>query len=194
MSPAAESLLPLLHSLPIQDRLEVAAYLKRGLISDPKMSVVDKRLVKQALALKPRQRRMLSDLLSMLNHPTDDPVEKMLQEILKRGNGLRYEVEWRLNETLPEREPPPLSKAQVAELKRRIREVDAGKARLIPWEKVKAKMDALSAKRKAKAEAEAAAARIDWSRKPRAGFVPADVVLQKVRHAFEKKTRPKRRQ
>lgn len=192
MSPAAESLLPLLHSLPKQDRLEIAAYLKRGVISDPKMSAADKRLVKQGLALKPRQRRLLVDLLSMLNHPTDDAVEKMLQEILKRGNGLRYEIEWRLNETLPQREPPPLSKAQAAELKRRMREVDSGKARLIPWEKAKAKMDALSAKWKAKAEAEAAAARIDWSRKPRAGFVPADVVLQKIRQAFEKKTGPKR--
>jgi len=191
MSPAAESLLPLLHSLPKQDRLEVAAFLKRGLISDPKLSAADKRLVKQGLALKPRQRRLLADLLSMLNHPTEDPVEKMLQEILKRGNGLRYEIEWRLNETLPQREPAPLSKAQVAELKRRMREVDSGKARLIPWEKVKAKMDALSAKWKAKAEAEAAAARIDWSRKPRAGFVPADVVLQKVRQAFEKQPRQK---
>ena len=195
MSPAAQSLMPLLNSLPERERLEVANELKRGLISDPKLSTADRRLLKRSLALKPRQRRFLADILSMLNHPPQDELEKLFQEILRMSHGLRFEIEWRLNETLPQREPPPLSKAQVAELKRRIKEVDSGKAKMIPGEVVMAKLKAMQAKSRAEAEAKVAAARIDWSKKPLPGFVPAEDVLARVRLAFSRrsKTRPSKK-
>lgn len=195
MSPAAQSVMPLLNSLPERERLEIANELKRGLISDPKLSAADRKLLKRSLALKPRQRLFLADILAMLNHPPQDELEKLFQEILRMSHGLRFEIGWRLDESLPERKPAPLSKQQLAELKRRIKEVDSGKAKLIPGEVVMAKLKTMQAKSRAKAEAKAAAARIDWSKQPRPGFVPAEDVLAKVRLAFRRrsKTRPPRK-
>jgi hypothetical protein len=83
MTSAAQSVLPLLNSLPMRDRLDIAAHLKRGLISDERMTATDRKLLKQSLALKPKQRQFLADILSILNHPTDDTAEKLLQEILR---------------------------------------------------------------------------------------------------------------
>ena len=195
MSPAAQSVMPLLNSLPERERLEIANELKRGLISDPKLSAADRKLLKRSLALKPRQRLFLADILAMLNHPPQDELEKLFQEILRMSHGLRFEIGWRLDESLPERKPAPLSKQQLAELKRRIKEVDSGKAKLIPGEVVMAKLKAMQAKSRAKAEAMVAASRIDWSKQPRPGFVPAEDVLAKVRLAFSRrsKTRPPRK-
>ncbi|MFN0077733.1 MAG: addiction module protein [Prosthecobacter sp.] len=195
MSPAAQSVMPLLNSLSERERLEIAHELKRGLISDPKLSAADRKLLKRSLALKPRQRRLLADILSMLNHPPQDELEKLFQEILRMSHGLRFEVGWRLDESLPTRRPAPLSKQQIAELKRRIKEIDSGKAKMIPGEVVMAKLKAMQAKSRAKAEAKVAAARIDWSKKPRPGFVPAEDVLAKVRLTFSRrsKSRPPRK-
>lgn len=195
MSPAAQSVMPLLNSLPERERLEVANELKRGLISDPRLSAADRKLLKRSLALKPRQRQLLADILAMLNHPPQDELEKLFQEILRMSHGLRFEVGWRLDESLPERKPAPPSKQQIAELKRRIEEVDSGKAKLIPAEVVMAKLKAMQAKSRAESEAKVAAARIDWSKKPRPGFVSAEDVLAKVRLAFSSrsKLRPPRK-
>ncbi|MDP1589405.1 MAG: addiction module protein [Prosthecobacter sp.] len=195
MSPATQSVMPLLNSMPERERLEVANELKRGLISDPKLSAADRKLIKRSLALKPRQRRFLSDILSMLNHPPQDEVEKLFQEILRMSHGLRFEIGWRLDESLPARKPAPLSKQQIAELKRRIKDVDSGKAKMIPGEVVMAKPKAMQAKSRAEAEAKVAASRIDWSKKPRPGFVPAEDVLAKVRLVFSRrsKSRPPRK-
>ncbi|WP_395746248.1 addiction module protein [Prosthecobacter sp.] len=189
MTSAAKSVLPLLHSLPMQDRLDIAAYLKRGLRSDKRMTAADRKLLKRSLALKPKERRFLADILSILNHPTDSPVEKLFQEILLMSNGLRFEIGWRLDESLPSREPPPPTKQQMAELKRRLKEADSGKAKWISGEEMKARMDALRAKHRAEAEAEVQASRIDWSRSPKKGFVAADDVLDSIRAAFSRQAR-----
>lgn len=195
MSPAAQSVMPLLHSLPERERLEIANELKRGLISDPKLSAADRKLLKRSLALKPKQRRLLADFLSMLNHPPQDEMEKLFQEILRMSHGLRFEIGWRLDESLPERKPAPLSKPQIAELKRRLKEVDSGRAKLIPWEVVKKKLHAMQAKSRAEAKAKVAASRIDWSKNPHPDLVPAEDVLAKVRLAFSQraKSRPPRK-
>lgn len=85
--------------------------------------------------------------------------------------------------------------AALTELKRRIKEVDSGKAKLIPGEVVMAKLKAMQAKSHAKAEAKVTASRIDWSKKPRLGLVPAEDVLANVRLAFSRrsKSRPPRK-
>lgn len=190
MTSAAKSVLPLLHSLPMQDRLDIAAYLKRGLISDKRITAADRKLLKRSLALKPKERRFLADILSILNHPTDSPVEKLFQEILLMSNGLRFEIGWRLDESLPPREPPPPTKQQMAELKRRLKEADSGKAKWISGEEMKSRMDEWRAKHRAEAEAEVNASRIDWSISPRKGFVAAEHVLNSIRTAFSRQTRP----
>ena len=189
MSPAAQSVMPLLNSLPERERLEIANELKRGLISDPKLSAAGRKLVKRGLALKPRQRRFLADILAMLNHPPQNETEKLFQEILRMSHGLRFEIGWRLDESLRERKPAPLSKQQTAEIKRRIKEVDSGKAKWIPGEVVMAKLKTMQAKSRAKAEATVAASRIDWSKKPRPDLVPAEDVLDQVRQAFSHRSK-----
>ena len=169
--------------------------MKRGLISEPKLSAADRRLLKRSLALKPKQRQFLADILFMQNHPPQDELEKLFQKILHMSHGLRFEIGWRVDESLPERKPAPLSKQQIAELKRRIKEVDSGKAKMIPGDVVMAKPKAMQAKSRTAAEAKVAAARIDWSKKPRPGFVPAEKVLTNVRLAFShrSKSRPSRK-
>jgi putative addiction module component (TIGR02574 family) len=190
MTAAAQSVLPLLNSLTMRDRLDIASHLKRGLSSDEQMTAADRKLLKRSLALKPKQRRFLADILSILNHPSDDAAENLLQEILRMSNGLRFEIGWRLDESLPPTKPLPLTKQQMAELDRRIKEADSGKTKWISGEKVKATMNALQAKWRAKADAEVNASRIDWSRSPRKGWVSAEQVLDSIRDAFSRQTRP----
>jgi putative addiction module component (TIGR02574 family) len=193
MTSAAQSVLPLLNSLPMRDRLDIAAHLKRGLISDERMTATDRKLLKQSLALKPKQRQFLADILSILNHPTDDTAEKLLQKILRMSNSLRFEIGWRLDESLPQKKPQPLTKQQMAELDRRIKDADCGKTKWISGENVKATMNALQAKWRAKADAEVNASLIDWSRSPKKRFVAAEQVLDSIRDAFSRQTRPAKR-
>lgn len=157
------------------------------------MTAADRKLLKRSLALKSKQRQFLADILSILNHPSDDAAENLLQEILRMSNGLRFEIGWRLEESLPQKEPPSLTKQQMAELKRRIKDADSGKTKWVPWEKVKARMNALQARPHAKAEAEVNASRIDWSRSPKKGFVAAEHVLDSIRHAFTHQKRSSKR-
>lgn len=194
MTSAAQSVLPLLNSLSMRDRLDIAARLKRGLISDERMTAADQKLLKRSLALKPRQRQFLADILSILNHPSDDAAENLLQEILRMSNGLRFEIGWRLDESLPPpKKPLPLTKQQIAELERRIKDADSGKTQWVSGEKVKARLDALQAKRRVKADAEVQASRIDWARSPKKGFVAAEDVLDSIRDAFSRQARPAKR-
>lgn len=189
MTSAAQSVLPLLNSLSMRDRLDIAAHLKRGLLSDQRMTAADRKLLKRSLALKPRQRQFLADVLSILNHPSDDAAENLLQEILRMSNGLRFEIGWRLDESLPTKKLLPLTKQQIAEFDRRIKDADSGKTKWISGDKVKARLNALQAKSRAKAEAEVNASRIDWSRSPKKGLMAADHVLESIRDAFSHQTR-----
>ena len=47
----------------------------------------------------------------MLNHPTDDEAQKLMQEILRMSNGLLLEIGWQIEESLPKRKDAPQNHA-----------------------------------------------------------------------------------
>lgn len=69
------------------------------------------------------------------------PVEKVINEALSLPHDDRAKLAASLLASLDGPEDPDLETAWAAEIRRRIKEIDAGTVTLIPWEEVKRRIE-----------------------------------------------------
>lgn len=69
------------------------------------------------------------------------PVQKVINEALRLAHDDRAKLAASLLASLDGPEDPDVETAWAAEIRRRIEEVDAGTAKLIPWEDVKRRIE-----------------------------------------------------
>lgn len=83
----------------------------------------------------------------MLNpHPRSATAKTVLRQALGLSSKDRARLASQLIESLDGEQDPDVDAAWDAEIKRRMEEVNSGKAKLIPWEKVRAELRQLVGK------------------------------------------------